>query len=402
MQERLGRAAGQLQSRTLALVLLVYICAFFAAAAQFLSNIPFVNDVKIATLVLAYGAFAFARRFDYENRYQDYRALSEALRTTYATACAGLPSDFAQTAYLSMQKSELQWIRRALRSIEVTAPQSTPQSTADCSREAREWVTGQRDYYQNATKTQAGHARFLNVAGAAVGALVALAGTLGTILPQHAHDVEARTGWLWPTVISADMQRWHLAHAGTSLQDPNATAPLAIGGLIALFLSNYAAKRGFAKNAKRYERMYLLFAQYARLLDGVTARSQAETDIIRNLAREALVEHADWLLGQREFSPECSALRKATFFGDAVCRNLPADTQSDAELAHHLTSVPYISSKGQQQQYSSATITSTASASIPRAKTLALTCSRFVAETSTQDRTRRVCIRVVGPKRPRA
>ena len=55
-----------------------------------------------------------ANRGDYQNKRQDYRALAEGLRVQFFWSLAELPDSVADH-YLSKQRSELDWIRKALQ-----------------------------------------------------------------------------------------------------------------------------------------------------------------------------------------------------------------------------------------------------------------------------------------------
>jgi hypothetical protein len=87
------------------------------------------------------------------------------------------------------------------------------------------------------------------------------------------------------------------------------TGALAMYAAVALLISNYAEKQGYALNVKRYKRMFVVFDQTNRRLTPLTTRPAASlngrecqdaAELIRDLGREALVENGDWLLTRRE------------------------------------------------------------------------------------------------------
>ncbi len=90
------------------------------------------------------------RRTDYQNRRQDYRALAEALRVQFYWRVAGLP-DAAEDHYLRKQRSELEWIRYALRTwnaLGTDGPEADATGVpAGIGFVARFWVRGQHDYF---------------------------------------------------------------------------------------------------------------------------------------------------------------------------------------------------------------------------------------------------------------
>ena len=89
---------------------MLFIGGFLGASAQILHSLP----GKVAGILITVVLYLLARKYNYENRYQDYRALAEGLRVQEAWFAAGLTNDPVDSSYLRMQQSELQWIRMAL------------------------------------------------------------------------------------------------------------------------------------------------------------------------------------------------------------------------------------------------------------------------------------------------
>lgn len=74
-----------------------------------------------------------------------------------------------------------------------------------------------------------------------------------------------------------------------------------LGSTYAAIITAYGSKFGFATNAKRYERMFLVFDIVKRRIANLPPQSLRETEaLLLEIGREALVEHADWLLQRRE------------------------------------------------------------------------------------------------------
>jgi hypothetical protein len=88
LRDRADNAANKLQKRSLQSLRRLYLVAGLAGAAQII--VPSSGfwifpagsglEIKLGLLLVAFAVFALAKRNDFENRYQDYRAIAEALR----------------------------------------------------------------------------------------------------------------------------------------------------------------------------------------------------------------------------------------------------------------------------------------------------------------------------------
>ena len=97
-------------------------------------------------LVVAIGLYLGVRSRNFQNKYQDYRALAEGLRVGLFWRLAGLASS-ASGHYLRKQKSELDWIRSAVRSCCLMAPRQT---AANLPLLLNRWIKEQYSYFKNA------------------------------------------------------------------------------------------------------------------------------------------------------------------------------------------------------------------------------------------------------------
>jgi hypothetical protein len=285
LMDRTDAAANRLQKRTNLFQMILFACAFLGATIQILSVLP--SLVKIVGIVAAFVAYRIARKNDYENRYQDYRALAEGLRVQHAWYCAGLIHDFADRAYLRMQEGELQWIRMALRSFYLTCcddrecPDAAPDRPIGI-----DWVRSQWRYYYKASRREAGKKRLLGrtaVAAVAIGIASTIVSSVLS-LPQWAHVGSWTIQPGWPRDFLSE----------------TLTVPLAMAAMLAALIDHYIEKQNFTANARRYERMFHVFDKALRELHaerGNTPRAQA---ILLALGRAALIEHADWLIARRD------------------------------------------------------------------------------------------------------
>jgi len=313
LRDRTDNAANRLQKRSLASLRRLYFVAGLAGAAQIIVPssglwvLPAGSglEIKLGLLVVAFAVFALAKRNDYENRYQDYRAVAEGLRVQHAWCCAGLRDRLVEASYLQMQQSELQWIRLALRTAYLISG-----GRARCAGDSidhpdcQDWITTQRHYYGNvagpreAKYNRRAHRAIIAFAsvGAALsaiaGILFALAQSKGISIPWHSihwsiYGSSSQPPWYFPwpqKTANEDLPYW-------------AAMPAALGGMIALLIQFYSQQRGFTENARRYQHMYVVFAVAKERLEKKAGDPVA---VLAELGHEALAEHADWLILHRE------------------------------------------------------------------------------------------------------
>ncbi len=315
LRDRADNAANKLQKRSLVSLRRLYLVAGLAGAAQIIvpssgfGVLPAGSglEIKLGLLVVAFAVFALAKRNDYENRYQDYRAIAEALRVQHAWCCAGLRDRLVEASYLQMQQSELQWIRLALRTAYlISGARARCSSDSIDHPDCQDWITTQGHYYgkvagpREAKYNRRAHlaiVAFASVGGALsaiAGILFALAQTKGILIPWHSTPLSIygvppqAPPWYFPwpqnTVVKEYLPYW-------------AAMPAALGGMIALLIQFYAQQRGFTENARRYQHMYVVFAVAKERLEKKAGDPAA---VLAELGHEALVEHADWLILHRE------------------------------------------------------------------------------------------------------
>lgn len=279
-----------------------------------------------------------------QDRFQDYRAIAEGLRVQFFWRLAG-SARAASDYYLRRQRSELRWIRDALR---VCALRAAPLATSDVAAAQRLWVKDQRGYYDRAARRDGhrqrrqrlvgsalillslvatikwlwdiaeGHVAFLAIAVLAAVVLAAhgayeLASALGEA--QSAEDSSPRDtialGLL--SVVGACACYAALVYGGPIIARhfPRLTigdsplewmlAAIGVTALVGAFAHAYANVRAFGEHQKQYERMQALFRTADEALERAAASgaSVPASRILYDLGREALEEHADWLLLHR-------------------------------------------------------------------------------------------------------
>jgi len=273
LMERTDATANRLQNRTNFFRRFLFVCAFVAAAIQITSEIwpPY----KVFGLIVAFGAYGFARRYDYENRYQDYRALAEGLRVQDAWYCAGLSHHLADRSYLRMQEGELQWIRMALRSayLALCAGGEPPGASPEHPNTIG-WVDSQWHYYQGASRREYDKQRLVKRAST-IALAVGFASTIvsGLILLSGHH----------PPLVNYTL-----------------TVPLALTAMFSALSSHYLERESIEVNARRYERMFHVFDKADGDLEAARGNQHESESILVGLGRSALIEHADWLIMRRD------------------------------------------------------------------------------------------------------
>jgi hypothetical protein len=243
----------------------------------------------LAALTGTYALVAHSRRRGYQGRYLDYRALAEGLRVAIFWRIAGVPDSVADS-YFEEQRSELDWVRYALRLWDIdrppkpagasagapaVAPEQASSGAIRLHLAARRWVAEQRDYFERASKRD----------------------------ERRLHRSERWERGLVLTGIAIASVQLALAafvtggHADHLMLIATAMAPIFAGLLI-----GYVEKRAYASQAKQYLRMHVLFANASMHVDRMIAdgRLDAARRLLALLGKEALAENGEWVLLHRE------------------------------------------------------------------------------------------------------
>lgn len=195
-----------------------------------------------------------------------------------------------------MQQSELQWIRLALRAATlVFGDRETESSPSYDHPECLNWIRGQWRYYYGAARREAKRERLykrITIAASTLG--IALSGAAGAAL-MFSGGVQ-----LGPLSWPGSPIPWVIAH--NELVTYLATVPMALAGLLALLIRSFSEHEAYGENARRYQRMFVVFDFALRRLHKIRNRGYAgdAASVIGELGHEALTEHADWLILHRE------------------------------------------------------------------------------------------------------
>jgi hypothetical protein len=227
----------------------------------------------------------------WHRRYLDYRALAEGLRVDFYWELAGVrgqfDGEFAHESFLQKQDVELEWIRAAMRAVNLRC--------ALCPRVAwpsgfahtfAAWVgdpdpvngSGQLRYYRLRSRKLhhrqevAEHiARGMLVAGLSLGVVLAVDAVL-QIWASPFLSTAVRSGLLW------------------------ALALLTVYGAI---FEIYLGEKADRSLIRQYRYMDRLFSFAARELRSARSNRQ-KLRILRSLGHACLAEHAQWILAHRD------------------------------------------------------------------------------------------------------
>ena len=228
------------------------------------------------------------RRREWQNRFQDYRALAEAMRVQLFWALTATPAA-ASDNYLRKQSGELGWIQFALRGPALWG--AALALTLDRPQReivTRGWIEDQRDYFVGSDPNVVAGKTRLNEQAAGRGKRwarwfvftgLAFAAVLAVVEALHLEK-------LWPG--PPNPQDWLLVLAALALA-------------VAAFFTVSVDLRAYEAQAHSYALMGRIFERARR---EATCTSAATDDrefqaLVRELGREALAENAEWLLDHR-------------------------------------------------------------------------------------------------------
>lgn len=267
------------QKRT-SLAFKVVLACFFAAASAFelyAGPWPYEGIIicYLFMFILIYSTVKWGQSRGYHVKYLDYRALAEGLRVQFFWKLASLRDSVADY-YMRKQKSELDWIRNAVRSTmtETCEDNEGFDEPADPDAERLQqvvqyWVEDQARYF--ARSAHRNHEWF--------------------------HKTERLITALFGLGLVLAVVQLFVDQGNVYLLLGIALMPVA-----AAMLHSYLQKNAVAEHAKQYDRMSVFYHRAKLHLDRLLAKNayQSARGFIAELGREALTENADWILTHRE------------------------------------------------------------------------------------------------------
>jgi hypothetical protein len=229
----------------------------------------------------AYAVLSWAWWADYHTKYLDYRALAEGLRVQFFWRLAGLPDSVADH-YLRKQRSELDWIRDAVRVWDMTT-RPEPDDRLPLVTDA--WVKSQRGYFGKAARRDEAALRYWKQAGN----LFFFAGLAWAGVKVFLGSPHPRIDETLKDVLLSD-----LLHSLVVL--------VSLTPVIAALFYSYTRTRALSEHVKQYSRMAQVFAAAERkVTELLRARKLTEARLLLlDLGKEALLENSDWVQLHRE------------------------------------------------------------------------------------------------------
>jgi hypothetical protein len=225
------------------------------------------------------------KRHEWQNRFQDFRALAEALRVQLFWGLSGLPCSVTEF-YLRKHHQEMDWIRQALLG---PALRSLAVGLGNAHHELvmRHWIDDQFAYFSGSTERERPRA--------------GKAEQNWKTFKRY----ESGTNWTYGTGIAIAavlalmaLVNYEIAHQ--PLHD-GVVISMGLAPAVAAAFSIVAEKRAYRDHAHQYSRMGRLFGEAALLIRHRAQGPPREfLAIVRDLGAEALAENGDWLLHHRE------------------------------------------------------------------------------------------------------
>lgn len=159
VQQSADALAGDFQRRVAWLLVSVFVCIFVAVLGfnvfQYQgAHPPWLLAVYLSFSIAAFAIVAVSKRADWQNRYQDYRALAEVLRVAHYWQLAGI-EESAADRFARSQGAGAEWLPAAIRSVAepFSMPPAGEMRYAHLKTVYEDWIVGQCAYFTE----RAGH-----------------------------------------------------------------------------------------------------------------------------------------------------------------------------------------------------------------------------------------------------
>jgi len=241
--------------------------------------------VLIPAVAFGYDRF-YVQEYALQTKFQDYRALAEALRVQLFWSLSGVPQAVSDS-YLRKQQDDLGWIREALHGPALWATAIAMAMPRPDRRQVEAvWLRGQKAFFvgEDGRSGRAGacERRFnwckVRLCVAAAVSFVCC----GLLLLVNLHVL----GHWQPGEIAID----------------GLTASVGFAPAVAAAFAIYADRLALEQHAQSYAAMGALFGRALREANHIDYRpacDDAFRDLIRELGCEALDENAEWLKEHR-------------------------------------------------------------------------------------------------------
>jgi hypothetical protein len=252
-----------------------------------ISNNPYLLMGYPIVLIVAFLLYVRAKRGNFQQQYLDYRALAEGMRVAFAWQTVGL-TECVSDHYLQQQRSELDWIRFALRNWRLAARRRFGwNKTRPITRDHYEmvcvlWVFSQAMYHSNAARVRRDYRKLYKLA--------VLVFFLGGIVLAAALGLQGMCRHERGGHEMHDLQIVVIAFATT----------------IAAAIAAYSEKMAIAAESHHFARMIDLFMHAGLQLANLDKAVDIEqmNELLLAIGKEALDENALWVVLHRERAHE--------------------------------------------------------------------------------------------------
>ncbi len=248
-----------------------------------------------AALVGAWFVYRLTKERRIEKRYLDYRALAEALRVQFFWNLAGIRESVADY-YLVHHRTELDWIRNALRAIrlfQLAEADPLRGDESDMRLVQEQWIEDQRSFYEKTSKQQKKALERLEFT------------SIGSL----------RAVWILSLLIPASLLvPWDGLSAWRNFasEEPWLGILILLTSLPSIAIGLFRVwieQGGYAEQVRTYRRMADVFKRADGRLDTELSPQDTESrvtrlknarEVILHLGIQALEENGDWLLLHRD------------------------------------------------------------------------------------------------------
>ena len=228
----------------------------------------------IVILLATFTLYRFSQKRAWQDRYQDYRSLAEAMRVSTFWTRAGINASVAEEVE-RMQRGEIDWLPIAIRALtEPWCRSAHKVDVAALDTVFKDWVADQAAWYAGRVAQKKRYSAYTR----SCATMLFLFGGAATLVVA-----------LWP-VMAQDQNLKHYILFASGL----------LAGLSGI-ATYYADKRGWTEEVQEYDRVGALFARarhkMAALLGAPLLSPEASTRIrvmLYDLGREALRENINW------------------------------------------------------------------------------------------------------------
>lgn len=303
LREAADALSVRFRDRNLFTVTGLFVLAFFTAASfelfAHLGSHPWqaaTADLGLSIAGLVW--YGVARIERWQDSFQDYRAIAEALRIQQQWQAVGLDETVADH-YLREHRGELDWIRDVVRTcalldriVAQPAPALVSARVESLMAVCAEWISGphgQIEYFRDRIARNKRRELTFNGLTVAMLAVTLSLTVFGLLVAKIPRVVPGH--WIRP-----DTPDW------TDL-----VMAIALTAVTAALARGYANNRAYAEQRKQYQRMLGVFSFANAELDRIFARAplgeadyREACDIVLELGNEALTENAAWVMLHRE------------------------------------------------------------------------------------------------------